>query len=347
MFFSKILWPKAKPHLQGWKEVSHGHKLRYEVRGSTVGKPVVFLHGGPGRGFDDSIWSFFNPRVWRIILIDQRGSGASEPRGSLSNNTTPFLMEDIEVMREFLGISSWTVFGGGWGACLGLAYAEAYPDRVSEIILNDILLFRQSEIDWLFKFGASEHFPEQWEQFLAPIHASQQDDLLSAYYRIFNSGNVDQVRAAVKGWSIWEATTSGIPIPFLDLEGGGERFEQALNLARIECHYFVHRGFFSSDTQLLDNIDALREREIPGVIIHGASDMVMPLTNARDLHLAWPEAEFVVVADAGHSTRVPGIQKALTAATEKIGGCGCLFKWPKRTHVLAAEPSKTSTGESS
>jgi proline iminopeptidase len=324
MFERHRLWPTSDPHVEGQKQIGE-HRIHFQACGRTTGKPVVFLHGGPGRGIQNSTWSFFNPSVWRIILVDQRGCGRSQPTGSLVNNTTADLVDDLEVLREHLGIAAWTVFGSGWGAFLGLAYAIKYPSRVTELVVNDVLLFRQKEIDWLFKYGASEHFPEAWEKFLAPLPETERSSPLKAYYRIFTSGSQSAQASAVAGWSIWESTTSGSP-DMSAVEGG---YDAAMTLARIECHYFAHRAFLTEESDILHNIDVLRQHRIAGIIVHGECDMVNPIAHARDLHLAWPEAEFIAVPGAGHSTREPGIRSALLAATKKIGGCGCLIqiKW--------------------
>lgn len=332
MFERHRLWPPSAAHVEGHKDVGDGHRIHYEARGRTTGKPVVFVHGGPGRGIEHSTWRFFNPRVWRIVLIDQRGCGKSEPAGSLQDNTTWHLIEDLEAIREHLGIDKWTVFGSGSGAFLALSYAIKYPLRVTELIVNDILLFRRKEIDWLFKYGASEHFPEAWEKFLAPLPESERDNPLAAYSRIFAGGSDEEQRLAVAGWSSWESTTSASGDPDTD-DDEEVSYETALTLARIECHYFANRAFLTEQTEVLKNIDVLRRHDIPTIIVHGECDMVNPISHARDLARAWPEAEFVSVPGAGHSTRDPDIQTALLSATEKIGGCGCLIqiKWLSST----------------
>lgn len=316
------LWPEPALNFAGSQQRPGKHSISYEVRGSPRGKNVLFLHGGPGRGIADSVWSFFNPRVYRIILVDQRGCGNSKPRGELDANNTWALIEDLESIRDLLDIDRWMIFGSGWGSALGLAYAQSHPTRVSEMILNNVITFRQKEIEWLFQYGASEHFPDAWERFLEPVRHIRKSPL-KAYYDLLTRGDDCEQAAAVRGWSIWEQATSEI----YDLDDCETSSDQASVVAKVACHYFVNAGFFTADTQLLENMETIREHNIPGVIVHGEDDMANPIAHARDLALAWPEAEYVVVPDAGHSTRNPKIQKALTKATEKFGGCGCLFKF--------------------
>ncbi len=319
------LWAEPKVILSGYRPGKKGHSIYYEVRGSPRGKNVLFLHGGPGRGIANSVWSFFNPRVYRITLVDQRGCGKSTPRGCLDENNTWSLIEDLESIRAWLDIDKWMIFGCGGGSALGLAYAQTHPDRVSEIIVNNVITFRQKEIDWLFKYGASEHFPDAWEQFVAPV-ANARDSYLQAYSRLLTTGTPEEKRAAVRGWTAWEYANSG----YSDYAAEGEAYEQASVVANIAAHYFVNGGFFSPDTQLLDNMHIIREHEIPGVIVHGEDDMANPVAHARELSLVWPEAKYVVVPDAGHSTKDTRIQKALTTATKDFGGCGCIFKFPEK-----------------
>jgi proline iminopeptidase len=325
--FSGPMWPVSNIVMNGYLPVSAGHSVYYEVRGNNAGKPVLFLHGGPGRGIDHSIWSFFNPRIYRIILVDQRGCGKSKPRGCLENNNTEALLKDLESLRILLGVKQWMIFGCGWGSALGLKYAQTFPDTVSEIILNNFIACTQSEVDWLFRYGASEFLPDAWEQFARPV-AHMPGTILQAYYRLLTRGTEEEQRAAVERWTTWEnAISDGA-----NFSAKGADYDQALVVAKIACHYFLHGGFFSPGMQLLENMAVIRERKIKGVIVHGERDMVNPFKHARDLARAWPEAKFVLVPDAGHSVRDTRIQKALLAETKEFGGCGCLFKRTTADH---------------
>jgi proline iminopeptidase len=315
-FAMRQLYPPVDPYSQGILTVSPLHKLYYEEVGNLEGKPVVFLHGGPGSGIVPLYRRFFDPNQWRIILFDQRGCGQSTPHAELTDNTTWDLVDDIEKLRSHLAIDQWTVFGGSWGSTLALAYAQTHPNRCCGLILRGIFMLRDSEIQWFYQSGASHLFPDAWEGYLAPIPENERGDLVAAYYQRLTSADEKTRQAAAKAWSIWEASTSKL-IPDADLveKFGSDRFADAF--ARIECHYFINKGFFDSDNQLLANVD--RIRHIPAVIVQGRYDVVCPMKSAWDLHRAWPEAEFVVVADAGHSATEPGITSALIEATDRMG----------------------------
>ncbi len=309
------LYPPVDPYFQGVLPVSPLHNLSYEEVGNPEGKPVVFLHGGPGGGVIPLYRRFFDPDKWRIILFDQRGCGKSTPHAELTDNTTWDLVSDIEKLRSHLCIDQWTLFGGSWGSTLALAYAQTHPERCCGLILRGIFMLRESEIQWFYQSGASYLFPDAWEGYLAPIPHEERGDLVTAYYKRLTSADEQIRQHAARAWSIWEASTSKL-IPDADLieRFGGDSFADAF--ARIECHYFINKGFFDSDNQLLANVG--RIRHIPAVIVQGRYDVVCPMTSAWDLHRAWPEAEFVVVADAGHSATEPGIVSALLEATDKF-----------------------------
>jgi proline iminopeptidase len=297
--------------------VGDGHELYWELCGNPDGKPAVFLHGGPGAGCDDRARRFFDPGRYNVLLFDQRGSGRSRPPASLAENTTWTLVEDIERLRQSLGIERWLVFGGSWGSTLALAYAQTHPERVSGLVLRGIFLLRRSEIDWFYQSGAGTLFPDVWEEYLAPIPPEERHDLLSAYHRRLTGADHQVALAAARAWSVWEGATSFLlPDPEHIQHSGEDEF--ALALARIECHFFVNRGFFRTEDQLLAGVD--RIRHIPSVIVQGRHDVVCPMATAWDLHRAWPEAEFVVVPDAGHSAFEPGIARALVAATDRFAG---------------------------
>ncbi len=289
------------------------HVIYYEQCGNPDGKPAVFVHGGPGGGGDLGARRFFDPRHYRIIVFDQRGAGRSRPHASLKDNTTAHLIADMERLRLQLEISQWLVFGGSWGSTLSLAYAQAHPDAVSELVLRGIFLLRRKELAWFYQHGASVLFPDQWERFLAPIPPDERDDLLDAYHRRLVGDDRDAMVEAARAWSYWEGATSYLlPNPRNSLPF--EQTEFALAQARIEIHYFVNDGFFESENQLLDGVDAIRH--IPAVIVQGRYDVVCPMDTAWELVNRWPEAEFRLVGNAGHSAYEPGITHELIAATD-------------------------------
>lgn len=309
------LYPPLEPYSQGTLSVSSLHTLHYEEAGNPAGKPVVFLHGGPGGGIISLYRQFFDPQKWRIVLFDQRGCGKSTPHAELTDNTTWDLVSDIEKLRAHLSIEKWAVFGGSWGSTLALAYAQTHPQRCSSLTLRGIFMLRKKEIEWFYQSGASYLFPDAWEGYLAPIPEAERSDLIAAYYKRLTSEDFEVRERAARAWSIWEASTSKL-IPDADLiqRFGSGSFADAF--ARIECHYFINSGFFESDTQILDNV--ARIRHIPAVIVQGRYDVVCPMTSAWDLHRAWPEAELVVVEDAGHSATEAGITSALIEATDRF-----------------------------
>lgn len=309
------LYPPLEPYASGMLQVSDLHTLYWETSGNPRGKPVVFLHGGPGGGTEPKYRRFFNPEKYRIVLVDQRGCGKSTPHASLVDNTTWDLVADIERLRESLGIERWQVFGGSWGSTLALAYAQTHPARVTELVLRGIFLLRAKEVAWFYQEGASMIFPDAWEGYLAPIPEAERGDLLHAYHRRLTGDDPAVQLEAAKAWSTWEGATSRLYTdPTMLARVGEDRF--ALAFARIECHYFVHKGFLRSDTQLLDDAAVLRKAGIPGVIVQGRYDVVCPMDSAWRLHRAWPEAQLVVVPDAGHSANEPGITRALVDATD-------------------------------
>jgi proline iminopeptidase len=309
------LYPPIEPYRTSRLKVSDVHELYYEESGNPEGKPVVFLHGGPGGGSDPKVRRFFHPGRYRIVMFDQRGSGKSTPYASLKANTTWDLVSDIEKLREHLGIPRWQIFGGSWGSTLALAYAEKHPERVTELVLRGIFLLRKAEIDWFYQQGASILFPDAWEPYLAHIPEAERGDLVAAYHRRLTSDDPAVRLAAAKIWSGWEGATSKL-LPDASFAGHYEEDEFALAFARIEAHYFVNRGFFDIDGQLLR--DAGKIRHIPGVIVQGRYDVVCPIFSAWALHRAWPEADFVISPDAGHSAWEPPNTRALVAATDKF-----------------------------
>ena len=309
------LHPPIEPFASGFRKVSALHTVYFEQAGNPDGRKAVFLHGGPGGGIDPDYRRYFDPARWHVVLFDQRGCGKSTPHAELKENTTWDLVADIERLREKLGIDRWVVFGGSWGSTLALAYAETHPDRCLGLILRGIFLLRRKELLWFYQDGASALFPEAWDAYLEPIPEVERGDLMSAYYRRLTSPDPAVRREAAKAWSIWEGSTSRLlPDPKLVEQYGGDEFADAF--ARIECHYFVHGAFLRTDTQLLDDVP--RIAHIPGVIVQGRYDVVCPATSAWALHKSWPRSRFVLVPDAGHSMKEPGITSALVEATDEF-----------------------------
>ncbi|MEO6326641.1 MAG: prolyl aminopeptidase [Thermoanaerobaculia bacterium] len=309
------IYPEIEPYTTGRLKVSDVHELYYEESGNPKGKPVVFVHGGPGGGTDPKVRRFFHPEKYRIVLFDQRGCGKSTPYASLEDNTTWHLVADMELLREQLGIAKWQVFGGSWGSTLALAYAEKHPDRVTELVLRGIFLLRKKEIDWFYQAGASILFPDAWEPYVEHIPEAERGDLVGAYHRRLTSDDPAVRLAAAKIWSGWEGVTSKL-LPDAAFAGHYEEDEFALAFARIEAHYFINKGFFEEDGQLLRDVEKIRH--IPGVIVQGRYDVVCPIDSAWALHRAWPEAELMIGADAGHSAWEPANCRALVAATDKF-----------------------------
>ena len=308
------LYPPIKPYHEALLEVSQLHTIHYEECGTAEGIPVLFVHGGPGGGIETIYRRYFDPAKYRVILVDQRGSGKSTPHAELEENTTQHLISDMERVREAAGVEKWLVFGGSWGSTLGLAYAQAHPQRVTGLVLRGIFLCREPELLWFYQEGASKIFPDLWEQFLAPIPLAEQGDLLQAYYRRL-TGDDPQVRQeAARAWSIWEGSTNKLLFDEQSAAKYGEA-EFSLAFARIEAHYFVNQAFLEPG-QLLRDVDKIRH--IPGVIVQGRYDMICPVTSAWDLHRAWPEADLQIVPDAGHSITEPGIIDRLVGATDRI-----------------------------
>ena len=311
------LYPPVEPRNHGYLVVGNGHDIYWEECGNPAGKPAVFLHGGPGAGCDTRARRFFDPARYRIVLFDQRGCGRSRPHASLEHNTTWDLVVDIEQLREHLGIQRWQVFGGSWGSTLALAYAEAHPARVTELVLRGIFLLREHELDWFYQQGASTLFPDRWEDYIAPIPAAERGDLMRAFHRRLTGTDRAAAIAAARAWAVWEGSTSFLLTDDDNVRKWGED-DFALAVARIECHYFVNGGFLRSETQLLD--DVARIRHIPAVIVQGRYDVVCPMMTAWDLHRAWPEADFRVVADSGHSAFEAGMTDELVRATDRFAG---------------------------
>ena len=308
------LFPPIEPYETNFISVD-GHEIYFEQCGNPEGKPAVFLHGGPGGGGSASVRRFFDPDIYRIIVFDQRGCGRSKPHACLEKNTTWDLVSDIELIRERLQIKQWLVFGGSWGSTLALAYAQSHPDAVSEMILRGIFMLRKKELDWFYQNGASNIFPDAWEKFIEPIEKSKRDDLISAYYEIFNGKDEDKKIEAAIAWSRWEGSTVNLSYNPEMVDSFSEP-EFALAFALIENHYFINKGFLSHEQQLIDNINIIRN--IPATIIQGRYDVCTPISTAWELHKNWPEAELIITPFSGHSAFEKEITHELILATNKF-----------------------------
>ncbi len=308
----RTFYPPIEPYRSGRLEVGDGHELYWEQSGNPGGKPAVMLHGGPGAGCSPDHRRQFDPDRYNVTLFDQRGCGRSTPHASLDANTTWHLVEDIERLRTHLGIERWLVFGGSWGSTLALAYAQTHPQRATELVLRGIFTFRQTELDWLYQYGASEIFPDKWEEFLAAIPEGERGDLVAAYHRRLTGEDPAERLAAAKAWSKWEAeTVTLLPDPHVIEEHTGDDF--AIAIARIENHYMINKGWLE-EGQLIAN--AGRLSDIPGVIVQGRYDCCTPPSAAWDLKRAWPEAELVIVPDGGHLFTEPGVLDGLIRAAD-------------------------------
>ncbi len=271
---------------------------------------MLVVHGGPGAGCNNKSRCFFDPERYRIILFDQRGAGRSTPHAELEGNNTAALVADMELLREFLGVEQWLLFGGSWGSTLSLVYAQSYPQRVLGMILRGVFLCRDSELDWLYRAGASRIYPDYWQDFLQPVARAEGGDLLAAYHRLLTGDNELARMGAAKAWAQWEARCATLH-PSHETEEHFADPHVALSLARIEAHYFINQGFLSPG-QLLANADKLAG--IPGIIVHGRYDMICPLDNALALHEAWPDSDLQIIRDAGHASSEPGTVDALVHA---------------------------------
>lgn len=307
------LFPRLEPMTTDYLDVGDGHQVYWEQSGNPDGIPVVFLHGGPGAGANPSHRRFFNPAFYRIIILDQRGSGRSKPFASITNNSTHHLIDDLEKLRIHLGIEKWMVFGGSWGSTLALAYAIAHPQNCLGLVLRGIFLGTQPEVDW-FLYGMRAVFPEAWHTFSTFLPEQERDDLLASYHRRLTDPDPNVHMPAADVWSSYESQCSTLlPSRTAQMSAG----QAGLSLARIEAHFFVNNTFLAPN-HILSNLD--RIRALPAVIVQGRYDMVCPIKTADALSNAWPEAEYVIVPDAGHSAMEPGIRSELVKATERMRG---------------------------
>ncbi|WP_296595262.1 prolyl aminopeptidase [Phenylobacterium sp.] len=308
------LFPESEPFASGWLSTGGPHEIFYEECGNPKGKPCVILHGGPGGAINPTMRRFFDPAKWRMALFDQRGCGKSRPNASLDDNTTWSLIEDIERLREHLGVETWCVFGGSWGSTLALAYAIKHPERVSGLVLRGIFLLTERELRWFYQDGASIMFPDAWARFCAPIPVEERGDMMAAYHKRLTHPERRVQAEAAAAWSQWEGDTISIRGP----EARPSKFNEidfAIAFARIECHFFVNGGFFPEHDWIIKNAHVLKD--IPGWIVQGRFDVVTPMESAWRLKTAWPTARFEVVWDAGHASTEPGIVDALVRATDQ------------------------------
>ncbi|MCC2678327.1 MAG: proline iminopeptidase [Pseudobdellovibrio sp.] len=308
-------YPEIEPFKTEFLKVSDIHTIYVEQCGNPNGRPVIFLHGGPGGGIHSDYRRYFDPNHYRIVLFDQRGAGRSTPAAELRENSTWDLVSDIEKIRTYLGIKNWIVFGGSWGSTLALSYAETHPDKVKGLILRGIFLCRPSEIKWFYQFGASEIFPDVWESYSSFIPEAERGDYVTAYYKRLTDPNADVRLAAAKIWSKWEAATSRLIVDMKAIDAFDDP-TFALQFARIECHYFTNNAFFKTDNYLIENVAKIRH--IPTVIVQGRYDVVCPARSAWDLHRAFPEAELHIIADSGHAASEPGTRSKLIEMSDRF-----------------------------
>lgn len=307
------LYPAQKPFDEGFITVDEIHQIYYQRIGHPEGRPIVFLHGGPGSGINDSYHGFFNPEKYHVILFDQRGAGKSQPHAELRNNTTRHLIQDIETLRERFNIENWMVFGGSWGSTLALSYAIHHADRVQALLLRGIFLCRPHELQWFYQQGASRIFPDAWQEYTDFIPSKEKHDMIGAYHRRLTSDDPVLRQQAARRWSVWEAATSKL-IPDEKLKHDFSEDQFSLAFARIECHYFSNNIFFEDDNYILNNTHQIQH--IPCEIVHGRYDMVCPIENAWDLHRSLPRSRLHIIEDAGHSLFEPGITKKMLELTE-------------------------------
>ena len=309
-----VLFPEIKPYKRHQLKVSDIHELYVDEAGNPDGLPVLFVHGGPGSACDASSRRFYDPNDYHIVTFDQRGCGRSTPHSSLEENTTDDLIEDIEKIRQYLGIDQFVLFGGSWGSTLSLLYAQRYPQRVHAMVLRGIFLCRQVDLDWLYRDGANRIFPDNWDEFQKAIPESERCDLIEAYYNRLTGEDELARMSAAKAWSAWEGNCSKLR-PSADAMAKFTKPHNAMALSRIETHYFMNKGFIE-ENQILKNMEKIKD--IPGTIIHGRYDIVCPLDNAYLLHHLWPASELHIIRDAGHSASEPSNVDALIRATHDI-----------------------------
>jgi proline iminopeptidase len=306
------LFPEIGPFETGYLPLSDGHVMYWEQCGNPRGKPVLFLHGGPGAGAGAVHRRFFDPAIWRVIIFDQRGAGRSKPLGSLAANTTPHLVDDIETLRKFLSIDRLLLFGGSWGSTLALAYAQAHPTAVMGAVLRGIFLGRAAEVEW-FLYGLARVFPDAHAAFAQFLPEAERGDLLAGYAARLTNPDPQIHGPAARAWSVYEGSCSTL-LPSFEAVSAFAQDRSAIGLARIEAHYFQNNLFLPADG-LLAHMKAIRH--VPAEIVQGRYDMICPAQSAFELAAAWPAARLTLVPDAGHSALEPGVRTALIAALER------------------------------
>ena len=304
------LYPEIEPYETGHLRVSDLHEIYYELVGNPKGKPAIYLHGGPGSGSNPDSRRYFDPQKYNFVLFDQRGCGRSTPFNELKENTTQLLVSDIEKLREHLAIEKWLVYGGSWGSTLALAYAQAFPQRVTQMVMYGIFIGCAQEISWLIQEGANNLFPDYWEEFIAPIAESERHDMLAAYHRKFNQGSKQEQLSAAKAWSLWESRLLRLNLD-LEFDYTLEADEFTLAHVRMESHYSINNYFFQPG-QLLSGVEVIKN--IPAVIVNGRYDMMCPPKYAWQLHKAWPKSKLIITPASGHSRRDNNTQEALLGA---------------------------------
>ncbi|KAI9010694.1 proline iminopeptidase [Hyaloraphidium curvatum] len=313
----KELYPAIEPHASGFLPCD-AHSIYYEVVGNPRGAPVLFVHGGPGGGIGPDDRRYFNSSIYKVVLFDQRGAGKSKPAASVEDNTTWKLVQDMERLREHLKIEKWILFGGSWGSTLSLTYAINHPERTAALALRGIFLLRDSEIRWFYEKGGAQHlFPDFFDEYMEAVPEAERDNLVLAYHKRLAGPEGEERDKAAKAWSKWECATSRLLVDE-QLVRKAENPSWALSFACIENHYFVNRGFFPTPNYILDNVKRIREHGIPGIIVQGRYDVVCPSTSAWELHKAWPEAEFHIVPDAGHSAKELGTRHLLVDFMDRL-----------------------------
>ena len=310
----RSLYPEISPLSTSTIAVDDVHDVYYEESGNINGIPVIFLHGGPGSGCNENHRRYFNPELYRIVIFDQRGCNRSTPGGEVRNNTTADLLSDIESIRRTLGIDKWMVFGGSWGATLGLLYAQQYPERVLAMVLRGCFLARKRDLDWFIHGGVSRIFPDAWADFIEVIPDQERDDPVAACYRRMLGADETEKTRFARAWSLWAGKI--VTYLFTDLgDTGNENPEKMINEVCIETHYASH-GYFIEENQIINNLNKLPD--VPVRIIHGRRDLTCLLESSWELHQHIKNSELVIVREGGHLASESVMTDALIQATDHM-----------------------------